>query len=288
MNLQQAIKDLSFPNKKMLPQEALIWARSNWEEFSIEVDCLAERFIANDTLTKCENSLLFLGLLLIVDRKDVSRANVFFTICDSNDEWGGALSNLFGEAITEILTTAFYILANKNPQPLYDLLLSDKSGQDIKIAAIETLFAQYESHQIDRETVNKIIPAFINKCVFLRLRDALGFLCVELITYEFAEYHEQFKNLLQQGLLTENIISLKEFNDWKLEGTVETNLTNGFIRNDFDIITDLSSWFSLDNEDEWVDKDAYGIKLSNIADIKTGRNEPCPCGSGKKYKKCCM
>ena len=24
-----------------------------------------------------------------------------------------------------------------------------------------------------------------------------------------------------------------------------------------------------------------------IADRKVGRNEPCPCGSGKKYKKCC-
>jgi uncharacterized protein YecA (UPF0149 family) len=21
---------------------------------------------------------------------------------------------------------------------------------------------------------------------------------------------------------------------------------------------------------------------------KAGRNEPCPCGSGKKYKKCCL
>jgi len=21
---------------------------------------------------------------------------------------------------------------------------------------------------------------------------------------------------------------------------------------------------------------------------KTGRNDPCPCGSGKKYKKCCL
>ena len=21
---------------------------------------------------------------------------------------------------------------------------------------------------------------------------------------------------------------------------------------------------------------------------QTGRNEPCPCGSGKKYKKCCL
>ena len=24
-----------------------------------------------------------------------------------------------------------------------------------------------------------------------------------------------------------------------------------------------------------------------IAEKKVGRNDPCPCGSGKKYKKCC-
>ena len=26
---------------------------------------------------------------------------------------------------------------------------------------------------------------------------------------------------------------------------------------------------------------------TKIAENKAGRNEPCPCGSGKKYKKCC-
>ncbi|MCP4577453.1 MAG: hypothetical protein GY846_14350 [Deltaproteobacteria bacterium] len=26
---------------------------------------------------------------------------------------------------------------------------------------------------------------------------------------------------------------------------------------------------------------------TKMADKKVGRNEPCPCGSGKKYKKCC-
>ena len=26
---------------------------------------------------------------------------------------------------------------------------------------------------------------------------------------------------------------------------------------------------------------------SKIAEKKVGRNEPCPCGSGNKYKKCC-
>ncbi|MBL9136562.1 MAG: SEC-C domain-containing protein [Verrucomicrobiales bacterium] len=24
------------------------------------------------------------------------------------------------------------------------------------------------------------------------------------------------------------------------------------------------------------------------SELKTGRNDPCPCGSGKKFKKCCL
>ena len=26
---------------------------------------------------------------------------------------------------------------------------------------------------------------------------------------------------------------------------------------------------------------------TTLAETKVGRNDPCPCGSGKKYKKCC-
>lgn len=28
-------------------------------------------------------------------------------------------------------------------------------------------------------------------------------------------------------------------------------------------------------------------KAEPVQTVKIGRNEPCPCGSGKKYKKCC-
>ncbi|MFZ5775211.1 MAG: YchJ family protein [Thermodesulfobacteriota bacterium] len=31
----------------------------------------------------------------------------------------------------------------------------------------------------------------------------------------------------------------------------------------------------------------HGIEVPAASD-KTGRNAPCPCGSGKKYKKCCL
>lgn len=31
----------------------------------------------------------------------------------------------------------------------------------------------------------------------------------------------------------------------------------------------------------------YGIEWSDFEQPKPGPNDPCPCGSGKKYKKCC-
>ena len=34
--------------------------------------------------------------------------------------------------------------------------------------------------------------------------------------------------------------------------------------------------------------DAGSVKTVKRSAPKTGRNEPCPCGSGKKYKKCCL
>ena len=30
------------------------------------------------------------------------------------------------------------------------------------------------------------------------------------------------------------------------------------------------------------------VNTTIVKDAKVGRNEPCPCGSGKKYKKCCL
>ncbi|MDD3382979.1 MAG: SEC-C metal-binding domain-containing protein, partial [Bacilli bacterium] len=30
-----------------------------------------------------------------------------------------------------------------------------------------------------------------------------------------------------------------------------------------------------------------GLKRAPVKSSKVGRNDPCPCGSGKKYKNCC-
>jgi SEC-C motif-containing protein len=37
----------------------------------------------------------------------------------------------------------------------------------------------------------------------------------------------------------------------------------------------------------WYFADGEMVKNAPITVAKVGRNEPCPCGSGKKFKKCC-
>jgi len=49
---------------------------------------------------------------------------------------------------------------------------------------------------------------------------------------------------------------------------------------------------ALDSVPDWIQA-FYGIREERAAgdrrpDGKVGRNDPCPCGSGKKYKKCCL
>ena len=50
----------------------------------------------------------------------------------------------------------------------------------------------------------------------------------------------------------------------------------------------------VDDEDDWLEPDPWSWLEPEIVQQpyvrnapKVGRNDPCPCGSGKKYKKCC-
>ena len=66
-----------------------------------------------------------------------------------------------------------------------------------------------------------------------------------------------------------------------------------------DTVAELSSWHSYSEEylrklnEEQADNE-NPLALWNDPDIAfnpyrdVGRNDPCPCGSGKKFKKCCL
>jgi len=57
-----------------------------------------------------------------------------------------------------------------------------------------------------------------------------------------------------------------------------------------DWLYNLEEWNSIlpsEKRDE-ITKEFNQSKIFTHEDKKIGRNDPCPCGSGKKYKKCCI
>lgn len=51
----------------------------------------------------------------------------------------------------------------------------------------------------------------------------------------------------------------------------------------------IESWDTLLTDEQRKEiKKKHGSDKTFVAEKKIGRNDPCPCGSGKKYKKCCL
>ncbi len=80
----------------------------------------------------------------------------------------------------------------------------------------------------------------------------------------------------------------------KLKEGTEINLRVDFDKLYYNMLEAKAKWlYSLEewdgiltNEQKHVIRDKWRLDKQAVSN-KTGRNEPCPCGSGKKYKKCC-
>jgi len=57
---------------------------------------------------------------------------------------------------------------------------------------------------------------------------------------------------------------------------------------DFKSIRQMKRWMK-EHEAELRAEQSGGVKVETVVHEgpRIGRNDPCPCGSGKKYKKCC-
>lgn len=80
------------------------------------------------------------------------------------------------------------------------------------------------------------------------------------------------------------IISTTKGGENDNDGIVEFKAT--YIENGKTIVHHERSYFVKKNG-VWFYQKWLPITSTRINENKIGRNDPCPCGSGKKYKKCC-
>lgn len=142
-----------------------------------------------------------------------------------------------------------------------------------------------------------------------------------LVAEDLASFHEpsvlpEIYRAFEEGRIDESLIGKKDietlFGDTTYDYCFEIHTKdplNHFSRENIERLYDvqgeneISDWLDKDGEPEgdetkgapswrWEpdpdDANWVGPEEPTVNEPKIGRNDPCPCGSGKKFKKCCM
>jgi uncharacterized protein YchJ len=288
MKLAQIIEKLSTIVEHKPPVEAIILAKKNWPEFLPIITVLMDKF-HEETLTEPENNLLFIGILLLVEMQQYDQFENFIKLCDGDDEYAAPLGHLLGESVTEGLSSYFYILANGRHKPLEELLLSQTCGEYIRNSALDAIFAQYESGQLPKKTLSTLIDRLL---ILYKEQDEfylLGSLADLLINYQWNTYQPEMLALYNENYIESSLLSKKSIEKWHAEGQNEGVLASGLIKKELDATKEVSSWCCYQKSPVKLPTNKnYSESNLYVKTVVPGRNKPCPCGSGKKYKKCCI
>jgi hypothetical protein len=115
-------------------------------------------------------------------------------------------------------------------------------------------------------------------------RNTRTLLTIELAYFKDRESFSFIKQLFIDGLLDKSVLTYDEFCD-VYEGKNDY-LESDKIKNPLHIFKE-DSFYRMTNSGNFLEKQVVDTN-SNTLSRKIGRNDPCPCGSEKKYKKCCM
>ncbi|NQZ27881.1 MAG: DUF1186 domain-containing protein [Colwellia sp.] len=325
MNLEQALLDIGNAQDNELPITGLEVVKANWSEFYPELERVIDQFIADDTsLTDEQQAILFFGTLLLAELKYSPALEKCLQLFARNDTFLTALEAVFGDALTELTPTLFYNVVDGNTQALCNYIVDGHQAMYCKASAMEAVFAQYETGIIDEFvlsahvtrwiTVFSALPSSTNSFLISALADS----CIE---YQLDDFKPQFIDLCDndlgdKGLFDEERFKQCEVKAWHRAGTPKL-IESGMIQTEFNVVDTLSAWADDDSDSEGEELDnissedfddfaslmGEGGLLANIlydentilensvpvSSLPTaGRNDPCPCGSGKKYKKCCL
>jgi hypothetical protein len=303
MNATMTIDQLSTPGAildafatagPVLPRDALKQAKDRWPEVSPHLLAVLQDAADGGELSDRVRWILFFGLFLMAQ---VRETRAFRPLCILAAD-AKRIDGVLGDAITEDLSGMFVRLYDGDAAPLRMVIENPDADQFVRNAGIEALAILTASGRIDRSETGRYLRTLYTT---LRPQDGnfvwVGWQqAVALLGYE--DLVPLVEDIFARGLIDETIMDVDHFRrDFRKAREAENPLesfplTSALPDHLDDIEAYLSEW------DFFRPKPAPGslaasMPLSVATTIHNpyrgiGRNDPCPCGSGKKFKKCCL
>ena len=269
--------------------------KANWREVNEE--------LVSEVLAKKQEMVPFLADLV----KDKQYWNV-----SGYDSWAPitAIHLLSLSKEKQALDALIYVLC-KYPEELGDWLTEDMPsllsyfGVDA-FESLKNIILDRRVYQWSRNAAARAIMVVADKsgdknlraqaieCLKEAIRNEKDFEARSFFVFELSEMKDGyclpfFKSLFDAGMVDPKVTSYSEIEELyagRYDDTIylvhDTKDPMDYFREGTEIRRSLSEVYDEKEKTRSSLHSAHGQKK------KVGRNDPCPCGSGKKYKKCCL
>ncbi|MCX9082308.1 MAG: DUF1186 domain-containing protein [Candidatus Methanoperedens sp.] len=187
-------------------------------------------------------------------------------------------NDLLGDWITESTPTLLAAFGESAIERLKECVLDEKLDLYIRGSIATALNVIAHQHPDKKEEIKAFLTKLLddtNDPTFA------AFLIDEVLSFKDPNLVPQVRKAFEDGKIDTDVISQYDV-DWVFNLPEEEQSYSKFMKSPLE-------HFSRENIN-YLKKISYPKKETPTKKTKTkiGRNDPCPCGSGKKYKKCCM
>src|SRR4051794_35032705 len=292
-----------------LPREAMQWTLDHWEEVAPELLGMLERLVSGADRSDETTSAAFFILPLAGEKQD---RRVFPLLCRLALD-GEALEAVLGDGVTTTLTQILISTYDGDLDALKGVIEAAEADEDVRAEALQALAYLTATGRIPREETEAYLLGLYDTLqpqhesfVWSGWVLAIGLLGLEALS-------DVVRQAFGRGLIEPMVMDYDDFRRDLARTLADPERMAGFQHDMIgpleDAIGELSSWYAFADAAE-QDEERWAASPEDVhlpfapEDVRlpftdmpqpfvdpfkgTGRNDPCPCGSGKKFKKCCL
>lgn len=272
-----ALDDLS--GAETFPLDALMTLRQRWSEARDPLLSALNAYASGADRSPENASKAFFGLHLLAEKRDAAAFAPLVSVALE----GEPLYDMIGDGATETLPSLLISLCDGDFATLRKLVETPEADEWARVAAIEAL--SWFTHKGD-------IPVEETRAQFAGWFETLLPRDTHVVWYGmqagvallgFGDLEPLVARAFRQKQVDNTILAFEDFQDDLRAARADRD---GFFKERGlgpveDAVAALEV-FDVDEEDFAPPAPAE----NKFRDV--GRNDPCPCGSGKKFKKCCL
>ena len=183
----------------------------------------------------------------------------------------------------EWMISEFRTLIRPYRSDMFDYIkayVKDESNSEwVRMEYLEVIKDMYEANEITLEELNVFLDTVLSESNSSIVNAGAIGVCMD---HKLTEHHERIKECFEKKAV--DIDHIGDLEDVEIEMGLRTE------RETERELTEMQKAFEpLRKEfDRILGRQEEETELYSLSEPKIGRNDPCPCGSGKKYKKCCL